>query len=252
MTGTGSRSRSRSRMLGVGLATAVLTMTGCAAVPDLPGPMPTSVVPTTGTGTAPVNPGNLSPDGFDSAKRMAVRIRNVSCDDVVRGTGFAIDARTLITNKHVVEGNRDIQLSTYDGRDVSVTTSGTAELADLAIVRTAEDLDAYPELAPADPKPGDPVTVVGYPNGGALKATNGSVLQYTSDPLNENLGQVLLTDAPVEPGSSGSAALDPDGRVIGVVYAKSSSGHSYLVPVSTLRNLLADEAGFVSAPEPVC
>ncbi|PFG33437.1 S1C family serine protease [Sanguibacter antarcticus] len=252
MRTVGSQPLRRLQTLGLGLVATALVMTGCAVVPDFPGPMPTSVVPAEGSGTAPVNPGNLSPDGFDSAMRMAVRIRNVSCDDVIRGTGFAIDARTLITNKHVVEGNQDIQLSTYDGRDVDVTTSGTAALADLAVVRTAEDLDAYPELAEADPKPGDSVTVVGYPNGGALKATNGTVLEYTSDPLNENLGQVLLTDAPVEPGSSGSAALDPDGKVIGVVYAKNSNGLSYLVPVTTLRDLLADEAGFVAAPEPVC
>ncbi|MBI9115437.1 S1C family serine protease [Sanguibacter suaedae] len=225
---------------------------GCGVVPDAPGPMPDSVVPSEPAGAVAGPDGHLSPDGFDAAQRMAVRIRNVSCADVVRGTGFAIDERTLITNKHVVDGTTEIQLSTYDGRDVSVTNSGASSLADLAVVRTAEDLDAFPELAPTDPAPGDPVTVVGYPNGGRLTVTDGTVLEYGSDPLNANLGQVLLTDAPVEPGSSGSAALDSEGRVIGVVYAKSSTGHSYLVPVSTLRDLLADDAGFVPQEVPAC
>jgi len=55
---------------------------------------------------------------------------------------------------------------------------------------------------------------------------------------------VLITDAAVEPGSSGSAALDEAGRVIGVVYAKNSSGQSFVVPVSTLRSLLADDTAF--------
>lgn len=233
-------------------ASLLVTLGGCSMLPALPEPMPDTVIPTLGVGTVPDDIGNLSPDGFDAARRMAVRIRNIGCDGVVRGTGFAIDSRTLITNRHVVDGNRTLQLSTYDGRDVPVEASATAALADLAIVRTVDDLDAYPELAPTDPKPGDAVTVVGYPNGGALTVTKGTVIKYTSDPLNENLGEVLLTDASVEPGSSGSAALDTEGRVIGIVYAKSSDGYSYLVPVSTLQDLLADDSGFTEQSQPIC
>lgn len=74
--------------------------------------------------------------------------------------------------------------------------------------------------------------------------TTGQVIGATTDPLNENLGEVLVTDAPVEPGSSGSAVLDEDGRVVGVVYAKNAAGQSFIVPVSTLRSLLADDAAF--------
>ena len=242
----------RTARHGLLTTTLVLSLGACALVPSLPEPMPDTVIPTEGAGTVPEDTGNLSPDGFDAAQRMAVRIRNVSCDGVVRGTGFAINSRTLITNRHVVDGNRNLQLSTYDGRDVQVETSSSAELADLAVVRTTEDLDAYPQLASTDPKPGDAVTVIGYPNGGALTVTKGTVIRSTSDPLNANLGEVLLTDASVEPGSSGSAALDTDGQVIGIVYAKSSDGYSYLVPVSTLQSLLADDSGFVEQQEPTC
>jgi S1-C subfamily serine protease len=59
---------------------------------------------------------------------------------------------------------------------------------------------------------------------------------------------VLVTDAAVEPGSSGSAALDADGRVVGVVYAKNTTGQSFILPVSTLRTLLADETAFTPSP----
>src|SRR5690606_11798814 len=121
----------------------------------------------------------------------------------------------------------------------------TAELADLALVRTGEPLPSHPELADTDPVRGDPVTVVGYPQGGRLTVTTGQVIGATTDPLNENLGEVLVTDAAVEPGSSGSAALDAEGRVIGVVYAKNAADQSFLVPVSTLRALLADTEAFV-------
>jgi len=225
-----------------------LTLAGCGALPELPGPVPTDLVPSAVPGATPTTTGNLSPDGFDVAQRMAVRIRNVGCGSLSTGSGFAIDATTLITNRHVVADSADLQLSTYDGRDIAATAASTAGLADLAIVRTVDELPAFPELAATDPKPGDAVTVVGYPQGGRLAVTSGRVMGVTTDPLNETLGEVLVTDAPVEPGSSGSAVLDAEGRVIGVVYAKNSDSMSFIVPVSTLRDMLADESAFVASP----
>jgi S1-C subfamily serine protease len=226
------------------VAAGAALVAGCGVVPAMPGPLPTDVVPSTAPVAEPTQTGNLSPDGFDAAQRMTVRIRNVGCSSLSTGTGFAIDETTLITNRHVVADSADLHLSTYDGRDIAVTAAQTASIADLAVVRTAEPLPAAPVLAESDPAPGDPVTVVGYPKGGQLTVTSGHVIGSTTDPLNANLGEVLVTDAPVEPGSSGSAALDADGRVIGVVYAKNTTGQSFVVPVSTLRTMLADASAF--------
>lgn len=227
-----------------------LLAAGCGVLPPLPAPVPSDVTGSPVPAPTPTETGNLSPDGFDIAQRMTVRIRNVGCSSLSTGSGFAIDARTLITNKHVVAGSANLQLSTYDGRDVPVTAASTAGLADLAVVRTAQDLPAAPVLADKDPALGDAVTVVGYPLGGRLTVTSGRVVGVTTDPLHATLGEVLVTDAPVEPGSSGSAALDAQGRVIGVVYAKDSADRSFVVPVSTLRQLLADDSAF--APVPSC
>jgi len=223
---------------------ALLLVGGCGMLPEPPPPVPTDVVPTDLPQEAPTSSGNLSPDGFDSAQRMAVRIRNIGCGSLSTGSGFALDDHTLVTNRHVVADSSTLQLSTYDGRDIAAAAASTAGLADLAIVRTDDALPAAPELAPADPAVGDLVTVVGYPLGRALTVTTGQVLASQTDPLNANLGGVLVTDAPVEHGSSGSAVLDSDGRVVGVVYAKDSNGHSFVVPVSTLRSMLDDEASF--------
>lgn len=229
------------------LATLALVLGGCSVVeqvPRMPGPAVTGFVPSEAASPTPSGTGNLSPDGFEQAQRMAVRVRNVGCSSLSTGSGFAIDATTLITNRHVVADSAELQVSTYDGRDIAVTASSTAALADLAVVRTAAELPSFPELAQADPVIGDAVTVVGYPEGGVLTLTTGEVIGTTRDPLNENLGEVLVADAPVEPGSSGSAVLDADGRVVGVVYAKNAADQSYIVPVSTLRTLLADDGAF--------
>ena len=225
----------------------LLALAGCAVlddVPQPPGPAATDFVPAEVAPSLPEGANLLSPDGFDTVMRMAVRIRNEGCTALSTGSGFAIDATTLITNRHVVTDSEELQVSTYDGRDITVTAASTAAIADLALVRTAEALPDHPELAEADPEPGDAVQVVGYPQGGTLTVTNGRVLATTTDPLNEALGDVMLTDAPVEPGSSGSAVLDEEGRVVGVVYAKNARGQSYIVPVSSLRALLEDSAAF--------
>ena len=108
---------------GIAAATAVVVaaaLTACATedFPTLPGPPVTEFVPS----QAPVvRPSGLTPDGFDAVQRMAVRIRNVGFGSLSTGSGFAIDATTLITNKHVVADSADLQVSTYDGRDIDVT-----------------------------------------------------------------------------------------------------------------------------------
>lgn len=228
-----------------------LLLAGCALLPAPAPPVPDSVVPdAVPAPSASADGTQLSPDGFDAAQRMAVRIRNIGCGALSTGSGFAVDAHTLVTNRHVVADSAELELSTYDGRDVGAEAASTAGLADLAVVRTVEALPEAPVLADADPQVGDPVTVVGYPLGRRLTVTDGRVVGAVTDPLHENLGEVLVTDAPVEPGSSGSAALDAQGRVIGVVYAKNADGLSFLVPVSTLRAMLDDDTAF--APAPTC
>ncbi|WP_246036831.1 MULTISPECIES: S1C family serine protease [Cellulomonas] len=247
MSATGHRARHGRGLVTVLLASAAVG--GCALLPAPPAPVPTSVVPSSVPApTATADATQLSPDGFDAAQRMAVRIRNIGCGALSTGSGFALDEHTLVTNRHVVADSAQLELSTYDGRDVGAEAASTAALADLAVVRTVDPLPAAPVLAEADPAVGDPVTVVGYPLGRQLTVTDGRVVGTVTDPLHENLGEVLVTDAPVEPGSSGSAALDASGRVIGVVYAKNSDGLSFVVPVSTLRTLLSDTAAFAPAP----
>ena len=163
-----------SRRTSIGArAVALLLLAGCSALPVMPAPVPTSVVPTDLPQQVPTSSGNLSPDGFDAAQRMAVRIRNIGCGTLATGSGFALDDHTLVTNKHVVADSSTLQVSTYDGRDLAAAAASSADLADLAIVRTEDALPTAPELAAADPAVGALVTVVGYPLGRALTVTPG-------------------------------------------------------------------------------
>ena len=215
-------------------------LAGCAALPDAPSPLPSNYVPAAAVEEA-VQQGNLSPDGFSVAQRMTVRVRNVGCDSLQTGTGFAFDSHTLITNRHVVEDTRELQVTTYDGRTIAVTAASVAAVADLAIITTEEPIGTGAVLAQEDPIEGDAITVVGYPNGGQLTTVSGVVLGATGDPLGAALGAVLATTAPVQPGSSGSPVLNARGEVVGVIYAKNEAEQSFMVPVSLLRTLLDED-----------
>jgi len=221
-----------------------ITLAGCGILPSAPSPMPTNFVPSPSTSPGDMT-GALSPDGFSAAQRMSVRVRNIGCGFLATGSGFALDAHTLVTNRHVVENAKHIEISTYDGRVIQATAASATTIADIAIVTTEEPLGtSYADRAADDPVEGDVITVVGYPNGGRLTTTAGVVLGQTADPVGATAGKVLASTAEIEPGSSGSAVFDASGQVVGVIYAKNSSQQSFIVPISTLNELL-DEPGLL-------
>lgn len=224
---------------------AAASLSGCAVVPAAPGPLPSDFVPVP-TVSPGDGPGALSPDGFNAALRMTVRVRNVGCGFLSTGTGFALDANTLVTNRHVIENSRSLEISTYDGRVIEATAVTSTTVADVAIVAVKESLGTgFPIRAQDDPKEGDVITVVGYPGGGRLTTTTGVVLGPTTDPLGGAVGRVLATTAQVEPGSSGSPVLNESGQVVGVIYAMNDSNQSFIVPVTTLNTLLLEPSLFV-------
>ncbi len=226
------------RAIALGAITAVVA--GCGVVPAAPIPLPSDYVPIA-TSESPAPPGNLSPDGFSAAQRMTVRVRNVGCDALKTGTGFAVDAHTLVTNRHVIQDTKELQVTTYDGRTIDVTAASATAVADLAIVTTEQSIGGFSALAQEDPVEGDTITVIGYPRGGKLTTVTGVVIGSIADPLGAALGTVMVTTAPVEPGSSGSPVLNEKGEVVGVIYAKNESEQSFMVPVSLLRALIAED-----------
>lgn len=235
------------RLAAAAIATA-LTLGGCAVIPDEPGAVPTDWVPTP-SAEPELNNVALSPDGFSAAQRMTMRVRNIGCGFVSTGTGFALDAFTLVTNRHVIDDAQGLEVTTYDGRTIDVETASVTTVADIAIVTTATSMGgAFAIRAEDDPIEGDAITVVGYPNGGRLTTTTGVVLGPAEDPIGGAVGTVLATSAVVQPGSSGSPVLNEAGEVVGVVYAKNEVDQSFIVPVSTLNSLLAQPSLLVPKP----
>jgi len=232
----------------------VLGTTGCSLVPQPPAAV-AAVPPARDPAAAAVDAIAAADAGtaLRTAVRASVRVRSTGCQSVETGSGFALDAHTLVTNAHVVSGARRLQVDTWDGHQLAVTGSVTATVADLAVVRTREALPASVPLATADPDAGEAVTVVGYPRGEALARAAGAVTGLVDDPLGASSASALQVEAQVAPGSSGSAVVDGSGAVVGVVYAGATTGeHAYAVPVSVLREVLDASTSAASATTPAC
>jgi S1-C subfamily serine protease len=139
-------------------------------------PSPTGRTSPTHTTRATHSVDQVEAHGFTDYERAALRVRNIGCEGVATGSGFAIADHVFVTNRHVIGGASVLQVSTFDGRDIEVATAGAAVIADLALVWTKESLPATIALATANPGVGENVTAVGYPLGGPLTTTQGQVL----------------------------------------------------------------------------
>jgi S1-C subfamily serine protease len=171
------------------------------------------------------------------ARRLTVRVRNVSCLGVGVGSGFAIASDVLVTNRHVLSGAETIEVSTWDGRTLPATAAEVGVLGDVGIARVQGTLPQVGTYG-APPKPGDAVTVVGYPGGGELTLAPGSVVDLISGYDFGIEGRIMRLTSRVEPGNSGSPVLNSRGKIAGVVYAiEIATGFALAIPVDTLRRL---------------
>ena len=134
------------------------------------------------------------------------------------GTAFLVAPGVFMTNAHVADGARQIRLSSIQGRlDAEPIISDSTN--DLALLR-APTAPAIPPLRFRNGGSGlaESITTLGYP----LASLMGSGIQVTQGVISGLFGahndiRLLQFTAPIQPGSSGSPLLDPNGAVLGVV-----------------------------------
>jgi Do/DeqQ family serine protease len=169
------------------------------------------------------------------------------------GSGVIIsDDGYIITNNHVVENARDVEVTLNDNRNYKARVIGTDPTTDLALLKiNQQNLTFLPYGNSDQVEVGQWVLAVGNPmhlnstvTAGIIsaKARNIGILR---DENNLEIESFLQTDAVVNPGNSGGALVDAAGYLIGINTAIQTNtgaytGYSFAVPVNLAKKVIDD------------
>ena len=188
-----------------------------------------------GVGAEPIIPIAPPDNGIANSRAIAqdadsiVKITGVAeaCNRGQEGSGFVYAHERVVTNAHVVAG--------VDEPHVRIGGSGRSFAAHIVVLDPKRDLAVLdvPGLPAAPLTPGealgrgDGAAVAGFPLDGPYRIDAARIRDILSargadiygDP--GTVRQVYSLYARVEPGNSGGPLLDPQGKLVGVVFAKS-------------------------------
>jgi len=156
----------------------------------------------------------------------------------------------IVTNNHVVEFADDIEVTTFDNKKYQAVKVGTYPQSDLAVLKIeAENLPTL-RLADSDEaKVGEWVLAVGNPldltstvTAGIISA-KGRDIDIIQDKNGLAIESFIQTDAVVNPGNSGGALVDVQGRLLGINTAIATKtgyfeGYSFAIPVNIVKNIV--------------
>jgi S1-C subfamily serine protease len=168
----------------------------------------------------------------------------------VRGSGSAVAVTPdgfLLTSAHVVEGGSRVRATFGDGRTLDAEIRGADPLSDLAVLRAGDGALAAAELGDADRlRVGQLVVAIGNPHGFDGSVTAGVVsalgrsLPTRAGATTRVVDNVIQTDAALNPGNSGGALADANGRVVGINTAVAGIGLGLAVPINAVtRRIVA-------------
>jgi serine protease Do len=183
------------------------------------------------------------PDGMPNGtpRGMTPRSRPVSAE----GSGFFISADGYaVTNNHVVDHAKTVQVVTDDGRTLNAKVIGTDAKTDLALIKVEGNDFPFVRFSDRDPRIGDWVIAVGNPFGLGGTVTAGVVSARGRDIGAGPYDDFIQIDAPVNKGNSGGPTFDVSGNVIGVntaIFSPSggSVGIGFDIPADTVKTVVA-------------
>ena len=179
----------------------------------------------------------------------ATNVTNPSQSQEWSGSGFALKNGYIVTNYHVVEGAKSIQIQGLKG-DFSIKYNAeviaTDKFNDLALLKVSDSKFAGFGTIPYNVKTtvsdvGEDIFALGYP----LTSTMGDEIKLTTGVISSKTGfqgdvSLYQISAPIQPGNSGGPLFDNKGNLVGIVSAKHTGAENvgYAIKTSYLRNLI--------------
>ncbi|HEX2047537.1 MAG TPA: trypsin-like peptidase domain-containing protein [Acidimicrobiales bacterium] len=196
-------------------------------------------------------PASNKADVVAIADRVRPAIAQLKVERGRTGSGSGVLFRSdghLLTNAHVVDGATSVAVVLSSGKELPARVIGSDAASDTAVVKIDGGPFPVAELGTTtDLKVGQEAIAIGSPLGltGGPSVTVGivSALHRTVRTRGgQSLADVVQTDAPIAPGSSGGALLDAGGRVIGITTAVAvtdtgAEGFGFATPIDTARNV---------------
>ena len=161
----------------------------------------------------------------------------------------------IITNNHVIEGVKNITVTTRDGITYEGTLFATDDSADIAVVSitSSEELNVAVIGNSDDLQIGEDLIAIGNPLGslggtvtkGILSATGRNIV------IGDYQMTLLQTDTAINPGNSGGGLFNMKGELIGVVNAKTAEeeieGICFAIPINIAKKVFNDllEYGYI-------
>ncbi len=183
--------------------------------------------------------GDVAPAPTDGV--IAVQVSVTTCGGRSSGTAVLVDHNLLLTAAHVV-GDAGLVRVDHRGSVLTGEVLGVfADGRDLALIQ----LDASmvgPLPAGMVPSMGESITVVGHPGGGPRTVVVGPRVGVAVVAGQLTGGELVAVDASTPPGVSGGPALNPDGKLIGILVATETATDTGIVA------LIRDPAALVGTP----
>ncbi len=181
---------------------------------------------------------------LDRVSRSTVKVTGQACDRIQQGSGFVVGDHLVVTNAHVVAGDRSVAVTPFGGQPLGATVVAFDPDRDLAVLRV-EGLRRI-SLPIGRAEVGATGVVLGHPEGRPLRAAAARV-ESRIDAVGRDIydrrkteREVLVLAAVLRPGDSGAALVDHDGYVVGVAFAVApdQAGVAYALTDTALAQVL--------------
>lgn len=210
------------------------------------------------TGPPPASSG-LSQAVLDQAKASTVRVEGKACSRIQDGSGFVVAPDTVVTNAHVVAGQRSTEVVRPDRTRAKATVTVFDAARDLAVLKVP-GLGLRPlAVVTSTEDEGAQGVVLGHPGGQVPVALAPSKVNRRVQAVGRDLydrrpttRDVFIMASRLAPGYSGGPFVNTRGQVAGVAFAiaPDREGVAYALTDVELKKALGANRGVAQSTGP--